>query len=85
MFLFHCRENYSNFTYVIRIKCVIFRAFYSDKLGPYEKFMTELLGFDRLLPMNTGVEGGESACKIARKWGYDVKKIREGQAKVQAT
>lgn len=45
--------------------------------------MTELLGFDRLLPMNTGVEGGESACKIARKWGYDVKKIPEGQAKVR--
>ncbi|CAH0592684.1 unnamed protein product [Chrysodeixis includens] len=61
---------------------LVSRAFYSDKLGPYEKFMTELLGFDRLLPMNTGVEGGESACKIARKWGYDVKKIREGQAKI---
>lgn len=44
--------------------------------------MTELFGFDRLLAMNTGVEGGESACKIARKWGYDVKKIPEGQAKV---
>lgn len=44
--------------------------------------MTELLGFDRLLPMNTGVEGGESACKIARKWGYDVKKIPYKQAKV---
>ncbi|KAF9797516.1 hypothetical protein SFRURICE_016626 [Spodoptera frugiperda] len=58
------------------------QAFYSDQLGIYEKFMTELLGFDRLLPMNTGVEGGESACKIARKWGYDVKKIPEGQAKI---
>ncbi|XP_028159061.1 ornithine aminotransferase, mitochondrial isoform X1 [Ostrinia furnacalis] len=44
--------------------------------------MTSLLGFDRLLAMNTGVEGGESACKIARKWGYDVKKIPEGQAKI---
>ncbi|KAI8438833.1 hypothetical protein MSG28_011188 [Choristoneura fumiferana] len=61
---------------------LVSRAFYSDKLGQYEKFMTELLGFDRLLPMNTGVEGGESACKIARKWGYDVKKIPYKQAKI---
>lgn len=61
---------------------IIFRAFYSDQLGRFEKMMTELLGYDRLLPMNTGVEGGESACKIARKWGYEVKKIPEGQAKV---
>lgn len=48
----------------------------------YEKFMTDLFGYDRLLPMNTGVEGGESAVKIARKWGYDVKKIPKNQAKV---
>ncbi|CAH4031354.1 ornithine aminotransferase, mitochondrial isoform X1 [Pieris brassicae] len=61
---------------------LVSRAFYSDKLGEYEKFMTETFGFDRLLPMNTGVEGGESACKIARKWGYDVKKIPENQAKI---
>lgn len=63
-------------------KTSLFRAFYSDQLGHFEKMMTELFGFDRLLAMNTGVEGGESACKIARKWGYDVKKIPEGQAKV---
>ncbi|CAH0727527.1 unnamed protein product, partial [Brenthis ino] len=61
---------------------LVSRAFYSDQLGKYEKFMTELLGYDRLLPMNTGVEGGESACKIARKWGYDVKKIPKNQAKI---
>lgn len=61
---------------------LVSRAFYSDQLGNYEKFMTDLLGFDRLLPMNTGVEGGESACKIARKWGYEVKKIPDGQAKI---
>ncbi|KPJ16468.1 Ornithine aminotransferase, mitochondrial [Papilio machaon] len=60
---------------------LVSRAFYSDQLGKYEKFMTELLGYDRLLPMNTGVEGGESACKIARKWGYEVKKIPQNQAK----
>ncbi|XP_059050997.1 ornithine aminotransferase, mitochondrial [Achroia grisella] len=61
---------------------LVSRAFYSDQLGKYEKFMTELFGYERLLPMNTGVEGGESACKIARKWGYEVKKIPEGQAKI---
>ncbi|XP_013177046.1 PREDICTED: ornithine aminotransferase, mitochondrial [Papilio xuthus] len=61
---------------------LVSRAFYSDQLGKYEKFMTQLLGYDRLLPMNTGVEGGESACKIARKWGYEVKKIPQNQAKI---
>ncbi|CAH2050748.1 unnamed protein product, partial [Iphiclides podalirius] len=61
---------------------LVSRAFYSDQLGKYEKYMTELLGYDRLLPMNTGVEGGESACKIARKWGYEVKKIPKNQAKI---
>ncbi len=58
------------------------RAFHNDKLGPYEKFMCETLGFDRLLPMNTGVEGGETAVKLARKWAYEVKKVPENQAKV---
>ncbi|XP_045505531.1 ornithine aminotransferase, mitochondrial isoform X1 [Colias croceus] len=64
------------------ILTLVSRAFYSDKLGEYEKYMTDLFGYDRLLPMNTGVEGGESACKIARKWGYDVKKIPKNQAKI---
>ncbi|MDA0685452.1 MAG: ornithine--oxo-acid transaminase [Bacteroidetes bacterium] len=58
------------------------RAFHNDQLGPYEKFMCETLGFDRLLPMNTGVEGGETAVKLARKWAYEVKKVPENQAKV---
>ncbi|XP_075975561.1 ornithine aminotransferase, mitochondrial-like [Anticarsia gemmatalis] len=61
---------------------LVSRAFYTDQLGVYEKMMTELFGFDRLLPMNTGVEGGESAIKFARKWGYEVKKIPEGKAKI---
>lgn len=43
------------------------RAFYNDALGPYEKYITEFFGFDKVLPMNTGVEGGETACKLARK------------------
>ncbi|GLD97166.1 hypothetical protein PINS_up005849 [Pythium insidiosum] len=58
------------------------RAFYNDVLGEYEEFMTELLGFDRILPMNTGVEGGETAIKLARRWAYDVKGVKENQAVV---
>lgn len=58
------------------------RAFYNDVLGKYEKFMTELFGYDKLLPMNTGVEGGETAIKLARRWGYEVKGIEKNKAKV---
>ncbi|MBM3937276.1 MAG: ornithine--oxo-acid transaminase [Sphingomonadales bacterium] len=58
------------------------RAFHNDQLGPFEKYITELLGFDRVLPMNTGVEGGETALKLARKWGYTVKGIPKNQAKI---
>ncbi|KAH8350416.1 hypothetical protein KR067_012924 [Drosophila pandora] len=58
------------------------RAFYSDVLGEYEEYVTKLFGFDKVLPMNTGVEGGETACKLARKWGYLQKKIPENQAKI---
>lgn len=58
------------------------RAFYSDVLGEYAKYITEMFGYDKVLPMNTGVEGGETACKLARKWGYDVKKIPENSAKI---
>lgn len=58
------------------------RAFYSDVLGEYEEYVTKLFGYDKVLPMNTGVEGGETACKLARKWGYTVKKIPENQAKI---
>ncbi|MCS7019980.1 MAG: ornithine--oxo-acid transaminase [Cytophagales bacterium] len=58
------------------------RAFYNDKLGLYEQFITEFFGYDRVLPMNTGVEGGETAIKICRKWGYEVKGIPTNQAKI---
>lgn len=58
------------------------RAFHNDQLGPFEAYITTLLGFDRVLPMNTGVEGGETAVKLARKWGYQVKGIPQNQAKV---
>jgi ornithine--oxo-acid transaminase len=58
------------------------RAFHNDILGKYEKFMTELFGYDKLLPMNTGVEGGETAIKLARRWGYEIKGIEKNKAKV---
>ena len=58
------------------------RAFHNDQLGPFEQYITDLLRYDRVLPMNTGVEGGETAVKLARKWGYTVKGIPSNQAKV---
>lgn len=58
------------------------RAFYNDVLGDYEKFVTEFFGYDRLLPMNTGVEGGETAVKLARKWAYLNKGVEKNKAKI---
>lgn len=58
------------------------RAFHSNLLGEYEKFITRYFGYDKVLPMNTGVEGGETAIKLARRWGYVKKGIAENQAKV---
>ncbi|MCB0358736.1 MAG: ornithine--oxo-acid transaminase [Bdellovibrionales bacterium] len=58
------------------------RAFYSDKLGPYAKFISDFFGYDRVLPMNTGVEGGETAVKLCRKWAYEKKGVPENQAKI---
>ena len=58
------------------------RAFYNNLLGEYEKYITEYFRYDKVLPMNTGVEGGETAIKLARRWGYSVKGIPENQAKV---
>jgi ornithine--oxo-acid transaminase len=58
------------------------RAFYNDMLGKYEKFATELFGFDKLLPMNTGAEAVETALKLARKWAYEVKGIDENKAEI---
>ena len=58
------------------------RAFHNNVLGQYEKFITDFFGYDKVLPMNTGVEGGETAVKLARKWGYEVKKIPKDSAKI---
>ena len=62
--------------------CLTSRAFHNSKLGPYEKFMTETFGLDKLLPMNSGAEAVETAIKICRKWGYEMKGIKNGEAKV---
>lgn len=58
------------------------RAFHNNLLGAYEEFICHYFGFDRVLPMNTGVEAGETAIKLARKWGYEVKGIPQNQAKI---
>lgn len=58
------------------------RAFHNDQLGIYEKFICEYFGYDKVLPMNTGVEGGETAIKLCRKWAYEVKGVPKNQAKI---
>lgn len=58
------------------------RAFYNDCLGPYEKYITEYFGYDKVLPMNSGAEADETALKLCRRWGYEVKGIPENQAKI---
>lgn len=56
------------------------RAFHSNLLGQYEKYITEYFGYDKVLPMNTGVEAVETALKLSRKWGYEIKKVAEDSA-----
>ena len=58
------------------------RAFYNDKLGVYEEFVTNYFGFDKVLPMNTGAEAVETALKICRKWAYEKKGINENEAQI---
>ncbi|KAM6964084.1 ornithine aminotransferase, mitochondrial [Tautogolabrus adspersus] len=58
------------------------RAFHNDVLGAYAEYITTMFGYDKVLPMNTGVEGGETACKLARKWAYSVKGVPKNKAKI---
>lgn len=58
------------------------RAFYNNVLGEYEKYMSEYFGFDKVLPMNTGAEGVETAIKVCRKWAYEKKGISENEAQI---
>jgi ornithine--oxo-acid transaminase len=58
------------------------RAFHSNLLGEYEEYITRYFGYDKVLPMNTGVEAGETAIKLARRWGYTKKGIEDNQAQI---
>lgn len=58
------------------------RAFHNDVLGRFEKYITDFFGYDKVLPMNTGVEAGETAVKLCRKWAYEVKGVPVNQAKI---
>ncbi len=58
------------------------RAFHNNLLGEYAEFICNYFGYDRVLPMNTGVEGGETAIKLCRKWGYEIKGIEQNKAKI---
>jgi ornithine--oxo-acid transaminase len=58
------------------------RAFYNDQLGDYEKYITAYFGYDKVLPMNTGVEAGETSVKLARRWAYQVKGVPPNKAKI---
>ncbi len=64
--------------------CLTSRAFYNDCLGPYEEFIHNYFGYDKMLPMNTGAEAVETGLKLARKWGYEVKGIPENEALIIA-
>lgn len=65
-----------------RVLTLTSRAFFNDQLGPYEKFVTEYFGYDKVLPMNSGAEADETALKLCRRWAYDKKGIAEGEAKI---
>ena len=62
------------------VLCLTSRAFYNDCLGPYEKIMNDIFGYDKLLPMNSGAEAVETALKLSRKWAYQVKGVDENKA-----
>lgn len=79
----HCHPKIIKaMTEQVEVLALTSRAFYSNVLGEYEEYITKLFGYDKVLPMNTGVEGGETACKLARKWAYKVKKMPENKAKI---
>ncbi|MEM6772782.1 MAG: ornithine--oxo-acid transaminase, partial [Bacteroidota bacterium] len=79
----HCHPRIVNaLTEQARKLTLTSRAFHNDVLGTYEAFITDYFGYDRVLPMNTGVEGGETALKLCRKWAYEVKGVPQNEAKV---
>ncbi len=79
----HCHPKIVNALYEqAQTLTLTSRAFYNDTLGPYEQYVTEYFGYDKILPMNTGAEGDETAIKLCRKWGYEKKGIPDGEAKI---
>ena len=70
------------FTEQAKDLAIVSRAFYNNRLAPYQQKLCEITGLDRVLPMNTGAEGVETAIKASRLWGYKAKKIAEGQAEI---
>ena len=58
------------------------RAFYNNKLGEFEEYITKLFAYDKVLPMNTGVEAVETAVKLCRRWAYDIKGVAADKAKI---
>ena len=58
------------------------RAFYNNVLGEFEEYITKFFGYDKVLPMNTGAEADETAIKLCRKWGYQKKRVKDGEAKI---
>jgi len=79
----HCHPKIVNALYdQAKTLTLTSRAFHNDVLGPYEKFITGYFGYDKILPMNTGVEGDETALKLCRKWAYEKKGIPEDEAKI---
>jgi len=77
----HCHERLVK---VMQRQCeqltLVSRAFHSDQFAPYAELMTKTFGYDRILPMNTGVETGETALKLSRRWAYDVKGVKNNDA-----
>lgn len=79
----HCHPKILEAMYMQAEKLALTsRAFYNDVLGKYEEYVTQFFGYEKLLPMNSGAEAVETALKIARKWGYEVKGIPAGQAEI---
>jgi len=79
----HCHPRIVNaMTEQAQTLTLVSRAFYSDTLGVYEKYITEFFGYDKVLPMNTGAEGEETALKLCRRWAYDKKGVAPDMAKI---
>lgn len=79
----HCHPKIVNaLTEQAKTLALTSRAFYNDSLGEYEEYISKYFGYDKVLPMNTGAEGDETALKLCRKWGYEKKGIEENKAKI---